>query len=53
LFLALFVDGDVPGERMFNFQSKQNKTPCLKKYITSQHNKNLQDDNIHTEGKLL
>ncbi|XP_003242165.1 origin recognition complex subunit 2 isoform X1 [Acyrthosiphon pisum] len=40
---ALFEDGDVPGERMFSFQSKQNKTPsCIKKNITSQDSKNLQ-----------
>jgi len=62
LFIALFEDGDVPGERMFSFQSKQNKTPsCIKKNKTSQDSKNLQyhnkDDrkmcNIPTEGKLL
>jgi len=61
LFLALFEDGDVPGECMFSFQSKQNKTPTsTKKYRTSQPNKNLQyhnkDDreiyNIRSESKL-
>ncbi|XP_022166769.1 origin recognition complex subunit 2 isoform X2 [Myzus persicae] len=55
---ALFEDGDVPGERMFSFQSKQNKTlTCMKKNKTSQHSKDLQyhnnDDkkmcNIHPE----
>ncbi|KAL5243229.1 hypothetical protein ACI65C_010639 [Semiaphis heraclei] len=39
---ALFEDGDVPGECMFSFQSKQNKTPTsTKKYRTSQPSKNL------------
>jgi len=48
LFLALFEDGDVPGECMFSFQSKQNKTPIsIKKYKTSQPGKK-----ICSEGKL-
>lgn len=54
LFIALFEDGDVPGERMFSFQSKQSKTSCVKKNITSQDNKNDRKMcNIRIEGKFL
>lgn len=39
LIIALFEDGDVPGERMFSFNSKQTKTSksksCLQKTPTS------------------
>ncbi|KAL4122052.1 hypothetical protein QTP88_014457 [Uroleucon formosanum] len=49
---ALFEDGDVPGECMFSFQSKQSKTPsCVKKIITSQDSKNDRKMcNIRIEG---
>lgn len=55
LFIALFEDGDVPGECMFSFQSKQSKTPsCVKKIITSQDSKNDRKMcNIRIEGKFL
>lgn len=55
MFKALFEDGDVPGERMFSFKSKQNKmstnqlslqnTPTSKhKSINShQYNKDVQE----------
>jgi len=62
LFIALFEDGDVPGERMFGFHSKQNKKHTTnKKNTTSQHSENHQyhnkDEqkvcNTRSQGKLL
>jgi len=62
LLTALFEDGDVPGERMFSFHSKQNKRHITnKKNSTSQHSENHQyhnkDEqkvfNICPQGKLL
>lgn len=59
MFAALFEDGDVPGERMFSFNSKQRKistsqlstpkTPTSKKNNSkivkiTQHTKSHQDD---------
>lgn len=39
MIIALFEDGDVPGERMFSFNSKQTKSSksssCLQKTPTS------------------
>jgi len=57
LFTALFEDGDVPGERMFSFHSKKNKT-YTKKSTSSQHSENHNKDdqkmsNICPQGKLL
>ncbi|XP_060835772.1 origin recognition complex subunit 2 [Rhopalosiphum padi] len=40
---ALFEDGDVPGERMFSFHSKKNKT-YTKKSTSSQHSENHNKD---------
>lgn len=43
MFIALFEDGDVPGERMFSFNSKQRK--AIQKSSISKKN-------MATNGKI-
>uniref|UniRef100_A0A2S2QWT3 Uncharacterized protein n=1 Tax=Sipha flava TaxID=143950 RepID=A0A2S2QWT3_9HEMI len=65
---ALFVDGDVPGECMFSFNSKHRKsstnqlsipkTPASKKKMNTiigikQHNKSHQDDNTSNNKCII
>lgn len=58
MFIALFEDGDIPGERMFSFQQNRRPTSTSKKQITKNgenfHNK---DDRkmfkISPQGRLF